>query len=334
MAAIPVFLCVDLEPFERAVRFADPNRWQGVDAVADYLEPLRPRLAEATGADVRFLWFVRCDPGIETAFGSPDDLLRLRSDLFDRLLGNGDRIGVHVHAWRWDEDRGGWVADHGDPSWIEHCMSTSFATYHAHFGESSELHRFGDRFFSNDIVRLLTKLGARFDLTVEPGAPSHVAVPGERRTGSDPDYAHAPREPYRPSTGDFLVPDPDAESEPLLIPQSSVDPSPALPITRQVLRRLRYPLRPTHRPLTLYRAWTSAQAFWDMVERHVDSLDRPYLAFAIRSGDPAGVDAPRAQTMFDHLLQHPLAGRLRFTDPADGLGGLRLGDLAPGSIRP
>ena len=326
MGAVPVFLCIDLEPPEREARLSDPERWRGVDACADYLEQLRPRLGDATGTDVRFLWFVRCDPAIATACGSPDDLLRLRSGLFDRLLADGDRVGVHPHAWRWDEDANHWVVDHGDPAWVEHCVSTSFETYRAHFGMACELHRFGDRFLSSDVVRLLRELGARFDLTVEPGAPRNVLGPGEQSTGSTPDYARAPREPYRPSAADFLVPDPGADSALWLIPQSSADPSPALPIARRLARKARHPFRPAHRPLTLYRAWSSPRAYWDLVERHVDSLVNPYLAFALRSGEPEAVDEQRVRAVLDHLAQHPLARRLRFTDPASASAELGLGD--------
>lgn len=178
MSAVPVFFCIDLEPPERLARRHDPERWRGVDAVAGYLEQLRPRLAEASGEDVRFLWFVRCDPQIATAFGSADDLLRLRSELLARLAGKGDRLGVHVHTWRWEEDAGQWIADFGDRAWIEHCVSTSFETYRAHFGAPAELHRFGDRFLAPDVVRVLAELGARFDLTVEPGSPGDMLGSG------------------------------------------------------------------------------------------------------------------------------------------------------------
>jgi hypothetical protein len=48
------------------------------------------------------------------------------------------------------------------------------------------------------------KLGARFDLTVEPGRTPHA--PTEPFTGSRPDYARAPRTPYRPARRDFRAP--------------------------------------------------------------------------------------------------------------------------------
>ena len=284
---------------------------------------LRPRLAEASAEDVRFLWFVRCDPQIETAFGSADDLLRLRAELFDRLAGQGDQIGVHPHSWRWDDDAGTWVSDFGDPAWIEHCVRMSFETYREHFGVPCRLHRFGDRWFAGELVPLLEELGARFDLTLEPGARgASVLAPGERVTGGIPDYMRAPREPYRPSPSDFLLPDPLEHSALWMIPLSAADPSSALPVARRVGRNVRHPFGPRHRPLTLYRAWSSPQAFWDLVERQVESLDRPYLAFAIRSGDPDAADERRVRAALDHLLEHPLVRRLHFSDPSRELHGL------------
>jgi hypothetical protein len=62
--------------------------------------------------------------------------------------------------------------------------------------------------------------------------------------------------------------------------------------------------------------------YWDLVERHVDSLERPYLAFAIRSGDPASPDEQRVQAILDELPGHPIAARLRFTTPEVGLASI------------
>jgi hypothetical protein len=323
---IPVFFCIDLEPVDRLTRRSDADRWRGVDFFCDYLDGLRPRLAEATGEDVRFLWFARCDPQIETAFGSADDLLRLRSERLERLSSKGDPIGIHVHAWRWDDEAASWFADFGDSAWIEHCVRTAFETYRTHFGVPCELHRFGDRWFSGELVRLLKELGARFDLTIEPGARGGtVLAPGERVAGAIPDYMRAPREPYRPSPGNFLLPDPLADSTLWMVPLSAADTASALPVARRIGRKVRHPFGPTHRPLTLHRPWSSPLAFWDMVERHVESHDRPYLAFAIRSGDPEAADERRVRAALDQLQGHPLLERLRFSDPATELGGLGCG---------
>jgi hypothetical protein len=320
MTRVPVFLCVDLEPNERRVQASDAESLRGVDALSEHLERLRPRLAEASGEQVRFLWFPRCDPQIEVAYGSPDYLLSRYAEMLERLLARGDRIGLHVHPWRWDESRASWVADYGNPAWIEHCVQLAFEAYRAHFGVSCELHRFGDHWLSTEVIPLLERLGARFDLTVEPGARATSSLaPGETTTGSIPDYTRAPQEPYRPSRSNFCLPDSAAGPGLWIVPLSAADPSSALPLSWRMGRRLRFPFRPAHRPLQMFRDWTSPQAYWDMVQRHVESLERPYLAFAIRSGDPEASDERQVRAILDHLPEHPLALRLRLTDPEDGL---------------
>jgi hypothetical protein len=320
MTRVPVFLCVDLEPDERQVQISGAKSLRGVDAVFGHLERLRPRLAEASGEQVRFLWFVRCDPQIDVVYGSPDYLLSRCAETFEGLLAGGDGIGLHVHPWRWDESKVSWVADYGNPAWIEHCVHTAFEAYRAHFGASCQLHRFGDRWLNTDVIPLLEQLGVRFDFTVEPGArPTHALAPGETTTGSIPDYTGAPQKPYRPSRDDFGVPDPEAGPGLWIVPLSAADPSPALPLSWRIGRRVRFPFRPALRPLQMFRNWTSPKAYWDLVERHVGSLERPYLAFAIRSGDPEASDERQARAILDHLPEHRLARRLRITDPEDGL---------------
>lgn len=285
-----------------------------------YLEELRPRLVEATGEDVRFLWFLRCDPQIESAYGSAGDLLQLRADLLGGLRAKGDRLGLHTHVWRWDDDTEMWVAAFDDPSWAEHCVRVGFDAFRARFGEDCTLHRFGDHWFSDAVGPLLQELGARFDLTLEPGIRERNAPPpGELMTGGVRDLASAPRQP---SADDFLTADPDGETRLWLISLTSADPTPALPIVWRIARAIRSPGRVKHRPLSMYRAWTSPQAYWDLVECHVESLGRPYLAFAIRSGDPDAAENQRVRDVLDHLIGHPLARRLRFSDPAPEIGEL------------
>ena len=104
-----------------------------------------------------------------------------------------------------------------------------------------------------------------------------------------------------------------------MIPLSAADPSAASPLLRRVRRKVRYPLRPRHRPLLMFERWKSPQAFWDLVERHAASQGRPYLAFAIRSGDPDAADERRTRAVLDHLPGHRLVSRLRLTGPEEGL---------------
>jgi hypothetical protein len=88
---------------------------------------------------------------------------------------------------------------------------------------------------------------------------------------------------------------------------------------------VRTPFRSPDRLLSLHWPWTSAQGYWDAVQRHVESLDHPYLAFAIRSSDPEVPELRRTRATLDHLLGHPLVQRLRFSDPVSELPGLGCG---------
>ncbi len=322
MNRVPVFLCVDLEPDERHVQVPHAESLRGIDAIFEHLEGLRPRLAAASGEQVRFLWFLRCDPQIAAVYGSADHLLTRYTETFERVLAAGDRLGLHVHPWRRDEDSQRWVADYGNPAWIEECVEMAFEAYRAQFGAACELHRFGDRWLGTEVIPLLERLGVRFDLTVEPGARgTRSLAPGEVTTGSIPDYTRAPRAPYRPSRSDFRRPAYGAAAEPGLwiVPLSAADPAAASPLSYRIGRRVRFPFRPAHRPLQMFRHWPSPQAYWDLVQRYTESLERPYLAVAIRSGDPEAADERQVRAILDHLPEHGLVSRLRFTDPEDGL---------------
>lgn len=320
MPPVPIFLCVDLEPVERQVHDSTSDSWRGVDAIVDWLGALRPRLAEASGEDVRLLWFLRCDPQIEVAFGAPNALMLRSSGTLDRLLEAGDAVGLHTHPWRWDEDEASWIADYADAAWIEHCVETSFEAYRGHFGRACELHRFGDHWLSADVIPVLERQGVRFDFSVEPGARGMDSIaPGERTSGSIPDYIRAPREPYRPSSTDVRLPDSDARTGLWIIPLSAANPGSALPLSWRIGRRVRFPFRPLHRPLYMFREWTSPEAFWDLVAGYVDSVERPYLAFAIRSGDPESPDEGRVRSILEHLPEHPLCSKVVFCRPETGL---------------
>jgi hypothetical protein len=320
VSRVPVFLCIDLEPVEREVHDSSTDSWRGVDAIVEWLGALRPRLADTSGEDVRLLWFLRCDPQVEVAFGAPNALMLRSASTLDALREGGDAIGLHTHPWRWEEDEASWIADYDNPAWIEHCVETSFEAYRSHFGRPCELHRFGDHWMSAAVVPVLEEKGVRFDFSVEPGARGMDSLaPGERTSGSIPDYTRAPREPYRPSSADARVPNPTARSGLWIIPLSAANPGSALPLSWRIGRRVRFPFRPLHRPLYMFREWTSPEAFWDMVQRYVDSSERPYLAFAIRSGDPESPDEQRVRSILEHLPEHPLGSRVVFTNPEAGL---------------
>src|SRR3954470_2256761 len=199
---IPIVICIDIEPDERAI---DPHKrkdWQGFEETWKYFAQLRPLLAAATQSPARFSWFLRMDPQISQVYGSADWAVTRYQEFFAAMRAAGDEIGLHPHAWRWDETRQEWIADFADQKWIEHCVRQSFAEFENCFRRPCLSVRFGDRWTNNQTVELYDKLRAKFDLTMEPGRRPPELV--ETFTGLLPDYALAPRHRYHPAKSDFL----------------------------------------------------------------------------------------------------------------------------------
>ena len=80
--------------------------------------------------------------------------------------------------------------------------------------------------------------------------------------------------------------------------------------------------RPPYRLLAMWRDWRSPADFWDSAFAAAEDLERPYLAFAVRSNAGVRADlAERFNAIIDALVEDPRAERLRFTtlDRASGL---------------
>lgn len=219
--AIPVVLCVDVEPDAFLTDRDRPLSWRGFEAAVERIATLR-RAVSRDGLIPRFSWFFRLDHQIAETYGAADWPLRHYAADVRALEAAGDEIGIHTHGYRWDPQRGVWIQDHGDPSWLEHCVRLSFEAFRSALGRECRTFRFGDRFMSDAIVGLLDRLGVRFDLTIEPG---HRAVrsyhPEAPSTGMIPDVRRAGRLPYRPSRDDFLRADPSRTDGLIMIPVST-----------------------------------------------------------------------------------------------------------------
>lgn len=196
MRKIPVIICLDVEPDEREIDSADSKDWEGFEESLKYFSDLRPRLEGATGARASFSWFIRMDPQIEHTYGLSCWAVRRYGEAIEQLRRDGDEIGLHAHAWRWDAGLLKWVIDHGDQEWVAHCIRTSFEAYRGAFGRRCLSFRFGDRWMNNETMALLESLGVKFDLTAEPGKTARPTLHRrELHTGSLPDYVDTPRWP-------------------------------------------------------------------------------------------------------------------------------------------
>lgn len=314
---IPVVLAVDVEPDGKPAGAHDPIVVDGFRATVEWLEQLRPRLAEASGHPVGFAWFLRMDPQIETLGGRADALARAVLPELRELQRRGDGIGLHTHLGRWDDANRRWLVDHANPTWIEHCVRTAFRAYGQVLGEPCRQHRFGDRWVSPAALDLLAELGTVVDLSEEPGKGRIKRVDTSAdATGEIPSYRHLRSEP-RPHRDPRLW----------LLPLTSADPGPALALPIRLARRVRFFGQPLHRPLTLNRAWRSPDAYWSVVERALDRQRTPYLALAIRSDFVQHPDMIGMRSVLDALPSRALTSRLRFTDAVGALEMLR---KAPG----
>jgi hypothetical protein len=280
---IPVALCFDAEPEDREVRF-EASPWLGFERLLGRIGSLREELVALTGRPVRFNWFLRMDPQIAETHGHAGWVAERYSNELHALRGAGDGIGVHPHCWRWSTRRNEWITDHGDPDWVDHCIRVSFATYEAAFGESCRLVRFGDRFVTGRALALAAQLGARFDLSVEPGMPAVRSVGGAVSTGLIPSQALAPRTPYRPGLIDPVLPAGGGSPEVGLweIPLTAINSNPLVPLWRRVARRVQHPRGPRYRTARLPPPWRATE-FWAIVQRDLEATQRPYLAFATRT---------------------------------------------------
>ncbi len=201
MKKIPVLICIDVEPDERAINPHRTDDWKGFEKIFDLFGQLRPRLEAATRSPAHVSWFLRMDPQITRVYGSASWAAARYRRLIEEIEAAGDEVGLHTHAWAWDEKSLRWIQDFGNQPWVAHCVRSSFEAFRQSFNRPCLSFRFGDHWMNDATLELVSELGARFDLTLEPGRKGG-SIP-EPFTGSLPDYTQVPRRPYYPSRLDF-----------------------------------------------------------------------------------------------------------------------------------
>lgn len=344
---LPVLVCIDIEPDERNVR--DAGDWRGFEATFDCFQALRPRLVEATGTPARYAWFLRMDPQVALAWGSPDWAARRYARELDALQAAGDEMGLHPHAWRWDDAWSTWVTDHGDQAWVDACVRMSFETFEQVFGRTCRAFRFGDHWMNDATMALVESLGAEVDLTLEPGQKASHAI-REPFTGRFPDYTRVPQRPYRPSAADFRRRGNGDARKIWEIPVSAGSTWPLLDPDRRLARVLGG-YEPSDDPYRTFHLATRAPVFTRLVDgartvaralgryddRYVtlnlatehamfaQALDGllavkrvPYLAVVART-DIAIVPGQKRELErnIGHLLAHPILERCAFGTPSE-----------------
>jgi hypothetical protein len=323
---IPVVLGIDVEPDLRLTDPARPEPWRGFERLYPFMMELRGRIAERHGRPPQFCWLFRLDPQIAETYGAPSWSLKRYARQVAAILEAGDEVGVHTHAYRWQPTRGTWLVDSADTAWVDHCVRSSFETFEMTLRRPCRAHKFGDRWITNDVVATLEELGARVDLTLEPGVSSSVIRGDECHTAIPVDCAQVLHHPYQPSPQDFRTPTPGGTRRIWLLPLSTWRVPWHLQLPRRLYHRLRAassgptPGDESSRATVTIRPGFRPYLFRALVKRLLASRDVAHVALVFRSSDGTSADQiQRIATNMMTLASHPNADRLRFVGPEAAL---------------
>ncbi len=306
----PIIFAIDVEPDDRQTE-KGKSGWESSEEAIDKLESLRTELETATGRPVRYNWFFRLDVQIAETFGRADYVAEACPRVIRAVIERGDPAGIHVHLWRWSPKRSAWFNDFADRDWVAECLDVSMKTFEGVFGYRPNMARFGDRWLSQQAVDAMGEAGILYDLTVEPGLPGGGIHDDPHATDELPDYRRAPRYPYQPTRGDYLLPSSKFKSERTwMIPLTTTAPA------WRLVRRAPYIMKASRSPnLAL-----STSYVWPHLDKQLAKPGDAPLVFVFRSGD---LGNPRFKRNFDSttrlLARHPALRYCTFTDPHDAI---------------
>lgn len=315
-------MCIDVEPDGLFIDRTKPLPWKGYEGAYEYFTELRPRLAQMTGVPVHYSWFYRLDPQVAETYGSPEWPIVHYPEYIEEFLRNGDEVGLHPHAYRWDKKNNNWIEDLGNQDWVNHSVEMGFDTYTKLFKRTCESFRFGAYWINSGTINLAEKLGAKFDLTVEPGFKMKERIyPKHYYSASLPNYDHCPRIPYRPSKLDFTKPDLNRNEGLWIIPLSTGKVSYQFGRLETIYRKIFSPKDLEPRTVTL-NLGRGPNGFRKVMNNLLENLERPFLTFVIRSDvcGPESLDPAHGVNMknnLEYVMSHPLAERFIFSTPAE-----------------
>lgn len=313
--AIPVLICIDVEPDDFFIDHDRAPPWRGYESAIEMFGQVRAETEAADSRAMHFTWVFRMDHQVEEVYGRADWAIQRYPQFLEEITARGDEVGLHAHAYRWDAAATRWISDHGNQPWIERCLEISFDAFERAFARPCVTFRFGDRWMNHQTFQQLERRGIRYDLTVEPGQPEVAAYhPNEVFTGSLPDYSTVPRSPYRPDREEFRRADARRREGVWVVPMTTA------PVRGRWLRdayqRAFHPTRAggmrtallSHEPLLFARIIAHALAQPDIV----------HLALPVRSNALAAPRlARRVRANLDMLRRHPLAERFVWATPAE-----------------
>jgi hypothetical protein len=308
-----------VEPDNVQIPRGVPQRWRSFEAMLGHTEEIRQRLEVVGVPRTNIGWYFRMDPQIAETHGDAAFVAEAYGDQLSEVARVGDVFGIHPHALRWDEREGRWFNDFADAEWPVHCVKTTIDAFERAFGRPPRHHRFGTGFLNEGIVDTLDRAGVEVDLTIEPGTAvldASNSAEWNPITGSTPGYGRALAKPYRPRRGAFLRAGANGSSRALtMIPMTAAVLGRPRSVWWRTARSIRHGFATPRTPLSMWRTWKSPQDYWDLVERCVASMPRPYFAFSVRTDPSNSPSSGRVRALLEALPDHPLARRLDFVDP-------------------
>lgn len=316
---IPIILCIDVEPDGFFIDRNQPLPWEGYEATSEFFTKWRPRISEATQAPVHYSWYYRIDPQIQETYGSPEWPWTHYEKYVADFIREGDEIGLHPHAYRWEEKINNWIEDLGNQSWVNHCVEMGFVSFKKIFNRTCDSFRFGAYWINNETLDLVEKLGARFDLTPEPGLKVNKRpFYGQHYTAAVPSYDGVPQLPYRPSKSDFTKADQNRKEGLWIIPLSTGYIQYRFGKLESVYHKFFNPELSKPKCITLNIGNYGVENFSKVVTHLLNTLEKPYLTLVLRSDN--GIKQRQMKNIQDNLnflLSHPLVERFIFSTPAE-----------------
>ena len=306
---IPVLIVIDVEPDGIYIEPGRGKPWRGFEKAVRTLRDFRAEATAASGAPAHFTWVYRMDPQIELGYGSASWPVAHYTRETAELHGAGDDLGLHPHGFRWCETTRRWNTALDDQAWLDECLRVASDAFERSLGSRCRTFRYGDHWMSQATMELLQRLGARYDLTLEPGHPQTPITRYRYGTGVLPDLSDIPAMPYRPARDDYRVADPSRDDGLVCIPMTTSSARPRL--SHRLLDFLRGRGTPTRR-------WVACLSQDPFLFRRIigDALQRRsgHLGITVRSD--AFVKArlvPRVARNLRWLLSHPLRSMFRWS---------------------
>jgi glycosyltransferase involved in cell wall biosynthesis len=314
---IPIIFCIDVEPDGFFIDRGRPMPWAGYESTYAFLHQIRPHLSLHTGAPVHYSWFLRMDPQIAETYGTAHWVVDTYPKFVDDMLVNRDEIGLHPHDYRWDPERQSWIVDHGNQPWIDHTVNLAVESYRTVLSRDCESFRYGDRWMNDLTLRLIERLGVKYDLTLEPGQEGKPATyPDKPYSGSIPDYTEVVQYPFHPCSTDFRKPDPSKKCGIWMIPITSADRN--LVFRRNRLSGSASPdgsKKPNYETLNLRH---ELRFIKPAMNHLLKTLAKPYLTFVVRSDIGTKPHLMKnMQENLNYIMSHPSAKKFVFSTPAE-----------------